>query len=171
MVLGELLDGPFGTAQQVSVKGRKAKGTLSTYFIEAGGQNPFWHCYTLHILTLADHPKLPPAHKQFPSATHEIILAALDPTAHPWPGSIRSWKMLHPLNLVEQVELPSDEAARELLRSCAAGVVQGHLWAEPGLSGAVEPWRTVLVRSAAHLRGEVHDSGLGYMCFPEDQAT
>jgi hypothetical protein len=36
-------------------------------------------------------------------------------------------------------------------------------WVEPPLSGQKEPWHTVLIRSAAHLRGEPHDSGLGHV--------
>jgi hypothetical protein len=32
----------------------------------------------------------------------------------------------------------------------------GILPAEPPLAGAVEPWRTCLLKSAAHQRGEVH---------------
>jgi hypothetical protein len=67
-----------------------------------------------------------------------------------------AWTFLHPMNFVDQIEVPSDEAAGALLSKCVEAVLTGVLWAEPPLSGQVEPWRTTLIRTAAHMRGEEH---------------
>jgi hypothetical protein len=91
-----------------------------------------------------------------PHATHEVILLALDPAGDPKPTRTKTWKRLFPINVCEQIQVPDDDAARQLLYQAALGVMQGILPAEPPLSGAVEPWRTVLLKTAAHLRGEEH---------------
>jgi len=49
-----------------------------------------------------------------------------------------------------------DEAAVELLDLAVRAVLDGRLWAEAPLSGQVEPWRTVLIKTSAHARGEEH---------------
>jgi hypothetical protein len=49
-----------------------------------------------------------------------------------------------PYNLQEQIIMPSDEAAINLLKHAVDQVVDGNLWAEPPLSHQVEPWRSWL---------------------------
>jgi hypothetical protein len=85
-----------------------------------------------------------------------VMLAALDSAAHPVPERPDRWVMLRPMNAVEQVHLPSDGAAAELLEQAAKAVLAGVLPAEPPLSGQREPWHTSMIKTSAHLRGEEH---------------
>lgn len=157
---GRVLSGPAGTATELIFKGKPERpdweATLGKWFLHCPGQSPAWDCYGLSMIHLREIKGVPPAIIRLPHATHEILLMAYDPDANPVATDVRTWRKLTPINLMEQVQLPSDDAARELLASCALEVIRGNLWAEPPLSGQVEPWRTVLIKTSAHARSEVH---------------
>jgi hypothetical protein len=157
---GRKYRGPAGSATEILLKGEPDRpdwaATVSCWFLECPGQSPAWSRYTMNVIHLRDIENVPPAHIRVPRATHELILIALDPDRHPQPTKLSSWHPLRPLNVQEQIQLPSDQAAHELADKAAQAVVQGLLWAEPPLSGQVEPWRTMLIKLSAHLRGEEH---------------
>jgi len=90
-----------------------------------------------------------PAVIREPGATHEFMMMAMDPQKHPDPLKPESWSYLRPANLAEQVKLRDDSAALMLLDWCATNIAEGRLWAEPALSGQVEPWRSFLRHWAA----------------------
>lgn len=162
MSAGRILTGAFGTATEVLFHSAEPdhQAHIGTWLLDCPGQSPAWSHYALmcvHLRPLAGESKS--AHIRFPGATHEILLLALNPETNPSPSADDppgSWDFLRPINLCEQVQLPGDAAAAELLAEAAQAVVDGILWAEPPLSGQKEPWRTCLIKSAAHARGEVH---------------
>jgi hypothetical protein len=157
----ETLDGPAGRAQNIlaepdDIKRLDHSATLSAWFITAPGQSIFWSNFLLAIYHLRDIEGVASAKKVYEGVTHELILVALNPDRNPQPLDMQTWQHMTPINFVIQVELPSDEKAKELLALAAHAVVDGALWAEPPLSGQQEPWRTSILRTAAHLRGEAH---------------
>ena len=157
---GEILRGIAGTATEILRQGKPDQpdweATIAMWFLNCPGQSAAWDHYLLSIIHLRDIKDVPPAHIRVPGATHEVLLVALDPGQYPSPTKVDSWTMLRPINVEEQIHLPDDERAKELLHMSALAVVTGLLPAEPALSGAVEPWRTTLIRTSAHLRGEEH---------------
>lgn len=158
---GERLDGPYGTAVRVLVELEEDEpqdwtATCASWFFICPGQSPACDRYALSIIHLRPIEGVKDAAVTVPGATHEVMLHALDPKTEPVPTDPMSWRRLHPINVLEQIELPDDAAAVDLARGCARAVLAGVLPAEPLLSGAVEPWRTVLIKTAAHLRGEEH---------------
>lgn len=158
---GDTLTGPAGTAIEILVELDDTDppdwgATIANYFLTCPGQSIAWPNYLLSCIHLRPIDGVQPAVVKIPHATHEVMLLALNPAAKPTPTDPRSWQHLTPANLMEQVELPDDDAARHLLHDAAQAVVDGILWAEPPLSGQVEPWRTSLIRTSAHLRGEPH---------------
>ncbi len=160
MSAGRVLTGPFGTATEVLVESAEPdhQAHIGTWLLDCPAQSPAWRHYMLACVHLRPLPgQSKPATIREHGATHEVLLLALDPKCNPTaddqPGT---WDFLRPFNVMEQVELPSDEAAAEMLARCAKAVVDGILPATPPLAGAVEPWRTTLIKSAAHARGEVH---------------
>jgi hypothetical protein len=162
LVTGRVLTGPAGTATEVVFRGQLRRpdwqATLGVWFLHCPGQSPAWSHFGLSLIHLRPIEGVPDAVIRLPHATHEVILAAYDPAANPMATDLRTWRRLFPINLMEQIQMPSDESARYLLDGCALEVVKGNLWAEAPLSGQVEPWRTVLIKSSAHARGEVHAS-------------
>lgn len=156
-----MLVGPSGRAQNILVEPKDIKypdhnATLATWFITAPGQSLFWPNFLLAIYHLRDMEGVRPAVKTYEGVTHELVLAALNPDKNPQPLNIETWQHLRPINFLIQLELPSDEKAKELLALAAHAIVDGVLWAEPPLSGQQEPWRSSMLRTAAHLRGEAH---------------
>lgn len=159
MTEGKTLRGPAGTAIElhpVELDRPDQAATLATWWLECPGQSPAWSHYVLSIIHLRPIPGVKPAHVRVPGATHEVMLLALDPAKEPRPDDTATWSFLRPHNLMEQVQLPGDTEAVEMLELCIPLVLDGRLWAEAPLAGQVEPWRTVLIKTAAHARGEEH---------------
>jgi hypothetical protein len=154
---GAELSGPAGTATELlfhRVRGPQ-QATVAAWWLQCPGQSVAWDRFMLAVVHLRplDGEK---AHIRVPGATHEVLLAALNPERKPRPTRPWTWQYLQPLNVVEQVQLPDDAAAAQLLGQAAQAVVDGVLWAEPPLSGQAEPWHTSMVKTSAHLRGEEH---------------
>lgn len=130
--------------------------SLACWFLNVPQQSPVWDCYLFDVIHLRDIEGVSPATIRVPGVTHQVLLIALNPEREPKPDDPHSWQMLTPINVSEQIELPGDEAAAEVGEQCVKAVLAGTLPAEPPLGGAVEPWRTALLKTAAHARGEEH---------------
>lgn len=158
--LGKSFAGLAGRADEVIFEGEPDQpdwqATLGLWFLTCPGQSPGWENYVLSVIHLRPIDGVPPAHIRVAGATHEVMVVAIDPEYSPVPTDPSSWHFLWPLNVEEQVHLPNDQAAKQLIEDSARAVTIGVLPAEPGLAGAVEPWRTTLIKTAAHLRGETH---------------
>lgn len=156
---GTRVEGRCGTATELVVDEHDRVDTTATvaaWVLDCPRQSPAWRYYTLAVIHLRPiEGESRPANIRIPHATHEVLLIALANEEPPEPDA-NTWQHLRPINLMEQVQLPDDEAAVELCRLVVEAVLAGTLWAEPPLSGQVEPWRTVLVKTSAHLRGEEH---------------
>lgn len=162
ITVGKTLTGPAGTAKELLIThephhSSSQQATLAAWFLDCPRQSPTWNNYLLSIVHLRPIDGVK-AHHRVPKATHEVFVIALDPETNPIPTDEKSWGFLLPPNVQEQVELPSDDDAIRLLDQAAHAVCSGLLPAEIPLVGAVEPWRTVLIKTAAHYRGEEHAS-------------
>jgi hypothetical protein len=122
--------------------------SIGTWFIYAPGQSPAWRHYGLSAIHLRPIDGVKPPVIREAGATHEFMLLAMDPRTNPVPHDPQSWSFLRPLNLIEQVALINDAAALRILDMCALEVTKGRLWAEPPLSGIVQPWRSYLQHRA-----------------------
>ena len=156
------LRGTHGRATELELEESDIKvadhsATVSCWFIDAPGQSLFWQHYLLgiyHLRPIEGSDK--PIKKLYDGVTHELSLIALDPDRRPKVDDMQTWRHLVPINFVMQVELASDEQAKELLMLASKGIVDGLLWAEPPLSGQKEPWLSSMLQTSAHLRGEAH---------------
>ena len=157
---GRVWEGPCGTATEIIVTSDRNvdhSASLQAWLLHCPGQSVAWDHYLLCLIHLRDiKGQSKPPTIRVPHATHEVMLVALDPGPKPTADDPESIRHLIPINVEEQFEVPSDELAVELLEMCVRAVLDGRLWAEPALSGQVEPWRIAVVRTSAHLRGEEH---------------
>lgn len=147
--LGTLITGAAGSAQELLITLEPTDplawaGTVGTWFINAPGQSPAWQHYFLSCVHLRPMKGVKPANLQFPNATHEFVLMAIALEKLPVPQDPKTWLFLRPINMAEQVVAYDDTHAARILHSCAWEVAYGNLWAEPPLSGQVEPWRKFL---------------------------
>lgn len=145
--LGSMRTGPAGKVQEIIVNLEPSDpkdwyAGIANWFIDAPGQSVAWRHYMLGAIHLRAIDGVKPAHIREPGATHEIMMMAMDPKLKPDPLNPDSWSYLRPHNLSLQVKLRDDSAAIMLLDQCATNIAEGRLWAEPPLSGQVEPWRT-----------------------------
>lgn len=156
-----VLAGAFGEAIETIVDEHDVPDTTATvasWFLDCPGQSPAWRHYALSIVHLRPIEGVRSATVTVPQATHEVLLVAMNPKVDVRPDDPMTWQFLTPVNVCEQVQLPDDKAAADLLELAARSVVDGILPAEPMLAASREPWRTVLIKTAAHLRGEEHAS-------------
>lgn len=116
------LQGVYGSAWRVDMDNIEddrpdAAGTLACFIVNAPTAHPLWDHWIIgliHLRPIEGATNEP--HKQFPTATHEIMFAALDPR-EPVPDPDRlpaPVPMLMPVDLVHQVAALTDEQAREL---------------------------------------------------------
>lgn len=157
MTARDEMTGPCGTATRVQfAPSLPPHSGVATWWVHAPGQSAGWQNFALHVIHLRDLPGVPAAHVRVGGATHEVMVLAVDPTAPCDPTDPSTWRYLFPQNVAEQVHLHDDAEAEVLGELCAKAIVDGHLWAEPPLSGQVEPWRSSMILTTAHLRGEPH---------------
>lgn len=154
---GKYVEGAYGNGTEViavEIEVPDEAATIRSWFFHCPGQSPAWEHYALHLIHLRDLPSVPPADKVSPEMTHELLLGALTPAKNPVAENMETWAFLTPFNACEQFEVDSDEKAIEMTEMVAQAIVDGLLPAEPALSGAREPWHTVIKNTAAHFRGE-----------------
>jgi hypothetical protein len=163
--------GPYGTAEAVPLPDvPEAAESLCTWLLTAPHAHPAWSQYLMPVVRLRDLPGFPPPQRQFPGATHELIVIALNPEHGPFtaenllqrymdPGSSQYGRLpyLTPGNVTHQIE-GSDEEVRQLAGYAAWGVTAGAL--NPETSDAPSlirgEWKGSLVKTLAHIRGEAH---------------
>lgn len=152
----DTLVGPLGKAWGFEDFDGRSRATVRFYFMQVPGQSLFWDKYGLGIVHLRAEDGLPEPKIAIPHATHELFLYAMDPDKNPTEEDKETWFALRPVNFVIQLQLPSDDEAKILCTLAAQAVLDAKLWAEPMLSGQQEPWRRIMLQTAAHLRGEEH---------------
>lgn len=158
------IGGPFGTAAVLAVP-TSAPAALTWWLITAPAYHPAWSQYVLCVVTLEEGDDLPPPKLQFPGATHELIVFAVDPGNPPRrytveevnagtiPGRLLPINIAHPFTA-------TDEEMTELAELACRGVVDGLL--NPETADAPtrirENWLAACVKTLAHMRGEEHAS-------------
>lgn len=167
---GRVWTGSAGRATEVIIdepSSLESSATVACWFLRCPLQSPAWDCYVLSVVHLRpiEGSKNQPV-IEVPHASHQLMLYALErgrvgssvarEHADPSPDDIGTWRMLVPINVCQQFEVESDHRAGLLAEMAARAVSAGVLWAEPPLSGQVEPWLTTIIQTSAHLRGEEH---------------
>lgn len=155
--------GVHGTAWQCDIPdGPRAAQTVCQWLITAPIYHPLWSQYALFVVRLDPGvPGFREPYLQFPGATHELCVVALDPdhpaTAQAMGAPGFALRFLNPVNHAHQFTA-TDEEMRTLADLAAHAVVDGALNPETGDAPEAirEAWLTSMVRTLAHLRGEEH---------------
>lgn len=128
--------------------------TLAHYLVHAPASHPVWPWYMLAIVHLRPVEGLPPAHKQFSDASHELLVLAIDPKCYPPDPDLagdKAYPYLHPINSATQVGALQDEDAKKLLELTVRAIVDGRL--NPDTDGRRQLEETIR-KTAQHYRGE-----------------
>lgn len=160
------LEGPCGQALKLDTSGMaNNEETVCSWLISAPVFHPMWSQYALLVVRLRDLPGWPPPHRQFPGATHELLVVTLNPEHGPYDAGMVSkyaagnLPVLTPVNVAHQIE-GTDEEAEKLAYYGAWGICAGHLEPESsnGADRIREGWKVSMVKTLAHVRGEAHAS-------------
>lgn len=161
------IDGPHGHAERIpNGDGPDWAETVCSWLLTAPWAHPLWSQYNLAVVRLRDGiPGFAPPKRQFPGATHELLVVALNPEHGPqdvkrmqeYAAAGGGMPCLTPVNIAHQLE-GTDEEAAELAEFAAAAVAHAALC--PETADAPEQvradWKASLVKTLAHIRGEVH---------------
>lgn len=167
--------GPAGEGWKTEYSPEESKNpadaTLSHWIIHAPKQSPAWEYYVIFGVHLRPIPGTPPPVQRHPSATHDIMILALNPKmgddVRPENyleriNQVRSqgegW-YLTPINFTGQFEGTDDECVR-LTDQLARMIIAARLPAEPPMSGG-DYWTTYLQYALQEMRSPVRVSEEG----------
>jgi len=157
--------GRFGKATKMANKPltKSQEATLGAYLMYIPSAHLFWRHYMICVIHLRDIEGANPAVKQYPEATHELLVAALNPDYAPDPNDPETIHTLRPLNVVVQFTVPKDEDAQEILTLAARACVDGRFLVEPeGILGARGQWVDSIRATAEYYTNpEKHKKGDG----------
>lgn len=159
--------GPRGQAQRLAINPEHSgAATTVSWWLLTGTWHPLWAQFVLSVVRLTDIPGFPPATLAFPSATHELVVVALNPGNPPRQHHPRDLERggfsacggwLEPVDVAHQFTANDDEMT-QLAELCAQACVDGLL--NPSTDDARtyyrEQWLTSCLRTLAHIRGEEH---------------
>lgn len=159
--------GPRGTAVKIDIDPTLsgASTTVACWLLN-GDWHPVWGQFVITVVTLADLPDVEPAKLQFPGATHELLVVALNPGSPPVKhkaaalakgGFAGVGGFLTPVDVVHQFTATDEEMVR-LVELCVKACVDGAM--TPSTDDARETlregWLSACVKTLAHMRGEEH---------------
>lgn len=161
------LVGPAGTAVRLDLDPAvHGIDTTVAWWLLTGPWHPFWTQFVISVVHLRPVEGRPPAHLQFPGATHELVVMALNPGDPPKVHEAATLEAggiaavggyLKPVDVVHQFTATDDEMVA-LAELCALGCVNRAL--TPSTDDAREMlrehWLSACVRTLAHMRGEEH---------------
>ena len=152
----------YGRADKVPQENfPNAPAQLVSWIITAPGWHRFWDQYMIAIVSLADFPGHEPAKLQYPEATHELLVIALNPDSGPYQAGSTTEenpvKYLLPHNVIEQFTT-TDERAIEICHGLTHAVVDGMLCPETIESPSMirDSWTQAISRTLDHYRDPSH---------------
>lgn len=129
------------------------EANISSWLIN-GPFHPAWDWWMVGAVHLRDIPGTPPAHKRYPEATHEIMIASIDPDCcPPDPDEIEKLSFLRPLDLVYQFDGMSDEAVAEVVKLCVVSIAEGIISPDEDFRST---WELILEKTVSHYKEGLH---------------
>jgi hypothetical protein len=96
-----------------------------TWIVHIPSANPHWSYYMISCISLRDVPGIPSAIRYLDNATHEIVVAAINPGSPPPLDDVI--QCLYPINFVGQFIAKDDEAARLQIEVSIKEIINGIL--------------------------------------------
>jgi len=131
------------------------EATVRAYIVHAPQGNQFWPWYLIASIHLREIEGTESPHKRFPEASHEFMIAAVNPDDYGklHPGGLSEVSFLTPIDLVHQVGDLDDDQAAKICDSIVRAIVVGG-------DSPDQDFRSYWIRSidstAHHFRTGVH---------------
>jgi hypothetical protein len=149
----KLLTGIYGTGKRMDITEDQMNksGFLTGWILNVPGAHPFWEDYVISVIHLRPVVGLPPTHKDFIGASHELMVLALQKNDKVIKGPVPGFIMLTPPNVRVQFKAAFDKGAMEVSDLMAKATLDGMPWIEPqGVIGAAEAWKNSIKMTAMH---------------------
>lgn len=145
-----------GRAWKVTHAGTRPEqaATLRAYIVHAPHGNPLWPWYSIAVYHLREIAGTPAPKLHFKEATHEFLIAAIDPNTYEGvhPDRASTFGHLQPLDLVHQESL-SDEHAAKILDLVVRHIIEGGASPDQDFR---EWWKRTIAETADHFRRGIH---------------
>lgn len=144
------VEGPGGRAWAVKTKSKRKHGGVAHFLVHAVNGNPFWNWYVVSVVHLRAEEGLPQPHIQFPGASHELLMAALNPEEKI--PDIDNWKgmsHLEPIDQCVQFIVNNDEQAKSLCDDVIRAIVVGGISPDQDFRSW---WKQSVNQTAEHYR-------------------
>ena len=158
--------GPHSEAVKLAlIPGLSGFESTVCWWLLTGSWHPLWSQFILSVVHLRQIEGMKEPLLQFPGATHEMLVFALNPGEPPREHladlletkGIASVGYLEPIDVVHQFEA-TDEEMVDIADWCAFGCVNGILTPSTDDNRLYyrEQWLGAVVKTLAHMRGEEH---------------
>lgn len=153
-----LIQGVAATAQEIPLTNLHGAqlATLRAYLVHAPGQSPAWSHYLVGAIHLRPIPGERDANIIVPGATHELLVAALDPEPGPTIEDPETLRPLLPLNAQVQF-IGTDAQAIAICLGATRAICAGSMPAEPPFQQQGQAaWEALVANTLEHWRTGVH---------------
>jgi hypothetical protein len=143
--------GPAGRAWDVPLPDDPG-AQVCQWLLDAPYAHPFWRWHVIAVVHLRPVAGEQEAHVQFPGASHELLLLALDPQMDDRiePGRYDTQNhWLQPPDVVVQFIVADDDQAREVAKFAADAVTRGLVVPD---SDFASHWEKAIHATAEHMR-------------------
>jgi hypothetical protein len=154
------IEGAFASAWRVALppvgqRGRPdADGTVDYWLVRAPHAHPLWAWYIVGVVHLRPIDGVRPAEVRRPGATHELMIAALDPEK-PLPdpdqmgrGEGPSPAILRPIDVVHQFGVRDDADALQVCEAAIQAIVHGSISPDQDWRSR---WREAIDETVTHI--------------------
>lgn len=133
------------------------RATLASWLVKRPGAHPFWQWWLLSVISLRDIEGVPPAHKRYPEAEYEFMIATVDPESHPDPkpeDALPGFGLLRPIDVIVQFHGVTDDQARRIAGLAIDAIVHGMLSPDQDYRRS---WESAIRNTVDHFVQGVHE--------------
>jgi hypothetical protein len=146
--------GKAWTLRVVKLKTAAASACLGHWLLNVPGAHPFWENWHVMVISLADIPGVPPAHKKYPTAEYEFLIASINPEDCPSPSPDEtSYPLLSPVDVAEQFDGVSEHDAVRVGFGAVRTILNGHMSPD---SDFRRLWHQLIQNTVAHFKAGQH---------------
>lgn len=148
--------GRTGKAWQMSkrVDGPKDwEASIASWVVEANGFHPLWNRWVVSAIHLRPIEGVKPASLQFETATHEFVIAAIDPESE-FDVDRPPFMFLMPLDLTHQVGGIDDAQAARIVSLMVRTILDGNMSPDQDFRSL---WESLLDNTARHMAEGKHE--------------
>ena len=143
----------FGQAWTLA-KSEDNPACVGHWLINVPGAHPFWEHWLVTVIALKDIPGVPPAHKRYPEAEYEFLIASINPEEcpHPEPDAAH-YSLLSPIDVIEQFHGVSERDAFRVGYGAVQAILHGRMSPDQDFRSM---WHALIGNTVEHFKAGTH---------------